>query len=156
MRRLARTPSALALLPALLLLALGGCGGDGPTEPVDPELEPFVGFWSATALIQTSVENPDKSVDLIAEGAEFTLEIEADGAYETVLIAFGNRFSENGRVEVQGQELLFSVGGNSDQPDRAAYQLSGDQLVLEGSSTFNFQDGEGSVPTDLRIELERQ
>lgn len=151
------------VLPFVLALfvAAGACGDDGPTETVDPELEPFVGVWAATSLVQTSVDNPDKSVDLINGGASFTLEIRENGQYESVLAFLCdedgtncNTATENGRVEVEGQQLLFYA--QPDQADPATYQLSGSSLTLEGSSTYNFQDGEGSVPTTLHIELTRQ
>ena len=143
-----------SLLPGVLMALLLGCGDDGSVDPVDPDLEPLVGEWSATSLVHTSREEPNRSLDLIDAGATFTLEIRNSGRYQAELNIAGNPFFEEGVASVEGQELLLLPDG-ADEPERATFALDGNRLTLDGESNFNFPgDGDDTrVPTDLHIEL---
>lgn len=142
-----------ALLLALALLGLAGCGEDDPSRPVDPDLEPLFGEWSATALVHTSRADPSRSLDLIQEGATFTLEIDTDGRYTATLEFLGNTFPERGFASVEGSELTLEPDGGT--PSSAEFVLAGDMLTMDGLSNFDFPgDGEDvRVPTDLHIEF---
>ena len=62
------------LFPAIMaaaLLAVGGCGS--PSGATLPGEDTLTGTWIATSAIYVSVADPNKSVDLVAQGSTVTL-----------------------------------------------------------------------------------
>ena len=135
-----------------------GCGGsDGPTEvDPDPALAPFVGDWTALAMVVTSVANPAVSPDIIEEGATFTLNVQPSGTY-TAILTFAQQVStEIGVLTVTGSTV--TLKRESPPPTRTstvAYRFQGSLLILDGTTEFDFNlDGESEAAT-AHIELRR-
>jgi hypothetical protein len=147
-----RTFLALSLT-WLGLSAVGilSCSDDG-TE-LDKELKPFVGKWRAQSMVLTNVANPTVSVDLIEEGATFTLSILATGQYSASLSALGQTNTEVGMVEVSGNQITITPTSPAGPSLAATFAFQGDLLVLDGSSEFDFNlDGTAEAAT-VHIEL---
>ena len=126
-----------------LLLSTSGLVGcsDSGTEPVKA-LEPLVGTWRAQELILTNSANPDVSVDLIQEGATFTLAILSTGQYSASLAAFGAATTEVGEVTVSGSQVTIKPTSPEGPPLVATFSFQGTTLVLDGTSEYDFnQDG---------------
>ena len=152
-----KTPTHSLFLPCFLIfLAFSGVGplgcSDDGTGP-DKELEPFVGKWRAQAMVLTNSANPSVSVDLIEQGATFTLSILATGQYSASLAAFGQSNTEVGTIEVSGSQITISPTSPAGPPLVATFAFQGGLLVLDGASEFDFnQDGTPEAAT-AHIEL---
>ncbi len=133
-----------------------GCGGsDGPTEVPDPALAPFVGSWTALAMVVTSVANPDVSPDLIQEGATFDLNVQPSGQYTASLIFLQQVSTEIGFVSVSGSTVTLKRDFPTKSTSTATYRFQGSLLILDGASEFDFNlDGEPEAAT-AHIELQR-
>jgi hypothetical protein len=147
------------LLPAFLAalsFATGCTGSDG--VQVDPAVAPFVGDWLATAMVLTSVANPDVHPDLIEVGATFSVNIQPSGQYTAILLFSGQSQTEIGQLTVSGG----SVTLHPSFPAGAAAATStfsfpdADHLVLDGSTEFDFNlDGTSEAAT-AHVELARK
>ena len=124
-------------LPGLLLvLAVGSCGEDvvGPKKG----LAPLVGAWRAQSLVMTHKAVPGISVDLVDQGATFTLSILSTGQYSASLAAFGQSNTEVGTVTVSGNQVTITPTSPAGPPLVATYRFQGDLLILDGDSEFDF------------------
>ncbi|MEJ2203084.1 MAG: hypothetical protein P8170_03140 [Gemmatimonadota bacterium] len=146
--------SAILVATALLW---GGCGGgDDPidVEP-DPAIAPFVGNWTALAMVVTSVANPDVSPDLIEEGATFSLNVQASGQYTANLIFLQQVSTEIGFISVSGSTVTLKREFPSPSTSTATYEFQGSLLTLDGPTEFDFNlDGEPEA-AEGHIELQR-
>lgn len=145
-----------AVFGGIALLAAACGGGDDPlnVEP-DPALAPFVGNWTALAMVVTSVANPDVSPDLIEEGATFSLNIQASGQYTANLIFLQQVSTEIGFISVSGSTVTLKREFPTRSTSTATYEFQGNLLILDGPTEFDFNlDGE---PEDAlgHIELQR-
>jgi hypothetical protein len=133
-----RMPVILLLLGAIL--CSGGCSDDG-TGPVDA-LEPLVGTWRAESLVLTSQANPSLSLDLIQEGAVFTISILGNGQYQAVLTAFGQTNAELGTLTVSGNQITMEPSSQGGATTVGTFSFSGEALILDGETSYDFnQDG---------------
>lgn len=134
-----RRHNQLFLLLALVPVLVMGCTDD-PSGP--RELEPLVGVWQAVELVMTNQANPSQSVDLIEEGATFTLSILSDGRYSASLTIFGQGSTEMGTVGVSGSTVTITPTTPEGPPLVATWSFQGENLVLDGESEFDFnRDG---------------
>jgi hypothetical protein len=130
-----------ALLLLLLLPFLLSCSDDG-SGPGD-ELAALVGTWKATSLVMTNQANPEISLDLVEQGANFTLSILSTGQYSASLTAFGVTHTEVGTVEVSGDHVTIAPTTPPGPAIVGFWSLQGESLILDGESEFDFnQDGE--------------
>ncbi len=142
-----RNPTALLLS----LLFLSGCSDSG-TEVKD-ELAPLVGAWRAQALVMTSREEPETSVDLVDEGGVFTLSILATGDYTASLVIYGQPNTEAGKVTVSGDQITITPTTPPGPPVTGRWRIEGGILYLDGSTEFDF-DLDGIRETaDIHMEL---
>ncbi|MGM0668792.1 MAG: hypothetical protein ACQET1_03685 [Gemmatimonadota bacterium] len=101
-----------------------------------------MGVWEATELRMTNQANPSQSVDLIEEGATFTLSILSDGRYSASLTIFGQGSTELGVVRVSGNNITIEPTTPEGPPLVATWSFQGQNLVLDGESEFDFnRDG---------------
>jgi hypothetical protein len=140
-----------AFLPGLLIfLSVAGCGTDvaGPKKGLDP----LVGVWRAQSLVMTHKSSPGISVDLVDQGATFTLSILSTGQYSASLAAFGQSNTEVGTVTVSGNQVTITPTSPAGPPLVATYRFQGDLLILDGDSEFDFNlDG---TPEDAFAHIE--
>lgn len=145
-----------AILAGTALTVVGCGGGNDPVdvEP-DPALAPFVGNWTALAMVVTSVANPDVSPDLIEEGATFTLNVQASGQYTANLIFLQQVSTEIGFISVSGSTVTLKREFPTRSTSTATYEFQGNLLILDGPTEFDFNlDGELEEATG-HIELQR-
>jgi len=121
---------------AVVAVLAWGCGGDA-TGP-DVGIAQFVGSWRATKLTLTSVANPEISPDIIALGAQFTLDVQPSGQYTAILIYSGQAGTEIGTITVSGNTVTLNREFPSPSTTTAVYAISGNQLTLDGDTEFDF------------------
>jgi len=146
----------IILLGLALLMAGCGAGGDPLDVEPDPALAPFVGDWSALAMVVTSVANPDISPDLIEEGASFSLNVQPSGQYTASLIFFQQVSTEIGFISVSGSTVTLKRESPTKSTSTATYEFQGSLLILDGPTEFDFNlDGELEAANG-HIELQRK
>ena len=143
------TGSCLLLL-AVPLLACSD-SGMGPKK----ELAPFVGKWQAQSLVLTNAANPSVSIDLVQEGATFTLSVLSTGAYSASLVVLGQSNTELGTIEVSGNQVTITPTSPPGPPIVGTFAFRNRMLILDGESEYNFNQGEAPVKALVHIELFR-
>jgi hypothetical protein len=139
----------LALLSALLLT---GCGDSG-TEPKN-ELEPLVGVWEAQALVITEQSDPDRILDIIAEGGQFTLSILSTGHYSARLsLPLVGASTEAGTVTVSGNQFTITPTSPPGPSTTGTWSLEGGVLYLDGATEFDFDLDGTREAADVHFEL---
>jgi len=140
-------------------LGLAACGGSSETVTPDLSVAPFVGDWSATAMVLSSVANPDIQPDLISGfGASFTINVQPSGQYTAILIFAGQASTQIGQVTVSGSTITLRPEVPPNEPDATSTYAFPDanHLVLDGDTEFDFNfDGTAEAAT-AHIELERK
>ena len=133
-----------------------GCGGsDGPTEvDPDPALAPFVGSWTALAMVVTSVANPSISPDLIQEGATFSLNVQPSGQYTASLIFLEQVSTEIGFITVSGSTVTLKRDYPTQSTSTANYRFQGGLLILDGGTEFDFNLDGQPEPATAHFELQ--
>jgi hypothetical protein len=135
----------------LSAFAVVGCSDD--ISAPKKGIEPFVGKWRAQSMVLTNLANPSVSVDLVEEGATFTLSILATGQYSASLAAFGQSNTEFGTIEVSGSQVTITPTSPAGPPLVAAFVFQGDLLILDGASVFDFNRDGTSEAATAHIEL---
>lgn len=141
-------PGSLLLLVAL---SLSGCSDDGSAPK--KELAPFVGKWRASVMILTNTANPSVSVDLVQEGATFTLSVLSTGEYSAALTAFGQTNTEVGTIKVSGSRVTITPTSPPGPSLVAEFEFFGNTLVLDGDTFFDFNLDGTPEPAQAHIEL---
>jgi len=137
-------PPAFALVAAVLVTgALLAC-----SDAVSPDY--LAGTWTATKMEFRDPANPSTSVDLIAEGAEFTMTFTADGSVQTSQTQAGSTETQSGIYTLNGSNIVLkfgsqSLGGIIEKTD------AGLSLFIFAGIAFDF--GEGDVPAELSLLL---
>lgn len=139
-----RTSVRLALL-AGLLLPVTACSASEMVEP-DDAIADVVGDWEATALVVVPDDSPNVQIDLIAFGVGFFLNIQPSAQYTLAISFQGQAFTEFGRVEIDGSDLVFNVEFPSARVDRFGFTTSPGTLTLTGPFSFDLDDD--GVPDD--------
>jgi len=108
----------------------------------DPSLQALVGDWRADSLVLTSVANPDVSVDLIATGATFTLNVQPSGEYTAILISGRKSSTEIGQLSTSADRITLRRAFPT-PPDTTTgrYSLSGNRLTIDGETDYEFVQG---------------
>jgi hypothetical protein len=144
----------------VLLVGAAACGseedGGGSLEP-DPSVAPFVGDWQAKALTLTSVFVADLVVDLLEQGATFTLNVQPSGQYTAVLIFAAQASTEIGQVEVSGTTLTLRREFPTPGSTPGVFEFFGaNRFVLDGDSEFDFNLDGTLEPAMAHFEFERR
>ena len=153
-RRAASTWTLLQLVA--LVPAIATCGGDTAVGPVE-DLAFLVGIWDATRFVVQSMENPEVAPDLIGDlGAEFFMNVEPSGSYSATLNYQQNPIVEYGRIEVDGDEIVFHVNNPPPTTSRSRYIYSPGYLTLVGDTEFAFIPGDEAKPAVATIDLKKR
>lgn len=125
-------------------------GGTGPKK----ELAPLVGTWNGQVVLLTNQSNPSQSVDIIAEGATFSISILATGTYTAHVSFFGNPAPpEIGTVTVSGNQITIAPTGGTEPPTTGTWAIQGGVLTVDGETEFDFNlDGTREAAT-VHMEL---
>jgi hypothetical protein len=129
---------------------LGGLAcGDG-LAPSD-----LAGTWNATTMQFFDQENPSRpSVDVIAQGAQFSMTFFADGTLQTTFVEGGSTDTGSGIYNISGSTLVINIEGLA---SGGTIARDGDTLTIELFSGIEYDfDDDGSVdPADLLMVLVR-
>lgn len=106
----------LQWIPLLLLMALlaGACGeAENPLViGVQDRFQDVVGTFDATRFVFTSVADPTVRVDLVPNGATFSLRIDNDTRFATDFVDVNrNRIGQAGVAQLSGNELFLRQDG---------------------------------------------
>lgn len=148
-----RTSFYSALSVLLFLTSVASCSDTGTDG--SKELAPLVGTWRARALVLTNKANPSQSVDLVQEGAVFTLSILSSGQYAATMEAFGHTAPEVGTFTVSGSRFTISPTSHSGPPTSGTWKFEGQVLILDGDTEFDFNQDGSREPTSAHFELVR-
>ena len=136
-------------ISALALILMSACTEATGVEPVD-----LAGTWTAASLEFTSVEHPELTADLVDEGANLSLLLDAEGGF-TLTFTFPQAEDEvdTGTYEVEGSSLTLS---DSIELTGDVYDVSrnGDTMTLTIADVFDFVEGTEEAAT-LVITLTR-
>jgi hypothetical protein len=137
---------------ALALILMAGCEDTGTGVAPDD----IAGTWTATAIVFTSVADPNVSVDLVVtEQAAATFVLNADATYTlTFSSALEPTENEAGVYTVTGTDLNLSPTGTG-SPETFTISRIGDNMTLTGSAEFEFDPLVGEEAATMVITLRR-
>ncbi len=127
------------------------------SESPDPAL---VGSWTATAMVFTSVEDPETSVDVIQYGAELSLVVNADGTYAVEITHPDEPTpvteTESGLyTSIEGLLWVYDTSSADPQLALLFYSVDGSAATLahHWDEEFDFDDDGVDDPATLTITL---
>jgi hypothetical protein len=130
-----------------LAILLGGLGcGDG-VAPSD-----LAGTWRATVMQFIDQEDETRPpIDVIAQGAAFTITFRADGTLETAFTDGGDPITTSGTYTISGSTIVINDG----VAKGGTIKRDGDTLTIELFSGIEYDfGGDGSLdPADLVLVL---
>ena len=138
-------PAAFFLLPLTL-----ACSDSG-TAP-NPELVPLAGVWEAQVLRVPDPANPDDLIDLVPEGASYTLSILSTGQFTAVFDLLLVQGFETGTVTVYRDEITLTPFGPPGSVMSGNWMLQGDVLFVDAVRSLDI-DGDGN-PEVIPFQLE--
>ena len=141
---------------AFLLLLLSLACGDSGTEPI-PDLVPLAGVWEAQVLKVPNPENPDEDMDLIPEGAAYTLSILSTGQFTAVFDLLLVQGFETGTVTVFDDQITLTPTSPPGGVMSGTWMLQGDVLYVEAIRSLDL-DGDGTlevIPFELEFSSRR-
>jgi hypothetical protein len=133
----------------LLVLSLA-CSNSG-TEPI-PDLVPLAGVWEAQVLKVPDPANPDEDMDLIPDGATYTLSILSTGQFTAVFDLLLVQGFETGTVSVFDDQITLTPVSPPGSVMAGTWMLQGDVLFVEAVRSLDI-DGDG-VSEVIPFELE--
>jgi hypothetical protein len=148
--------TARRILLALSVALIASCGGDDEdtTGPVNNDL---VGTWDATVIQLTSVADPGTVVELVSQGANGRLVLEADGGFG-LSVGVPGEPTEFGNGDWGATDVLTLIFGDGDIEGTWQFDidLNGDSLRLTGADTeWDFDDDGTDDPATLDMTLTR-
>jgi hypothetical protein len=136
---------------------LGGCGGDNGPE-VDPAVAPFVGTWDADSLAVTNDADTTVVANVLDFGS-FFITVEPSGQYTATLTVNGSANPQIGQLTVNNANTLTLTPSfpSGEPPATSSYVfLSGDYVVLEGPTDFDFNLDGTPEPAQAYFGLQRR
>jgi hypothetical protein len=128
---------AVVFILSVAVLAAIGCKG-----ATTPEVESFVGTWSATKAEYESVANPGTKVDIITQGSTLTLVFTANTCVLTITDPGEAPFVANATWSASTDVLTFTWTSGLNGDTQFDYVLDVDELRLDGGHMpFEFTAG---------------
>lgn len=157
MKRNSRRIALFLATLALVFAAASACGEDAAGPAGIDDISFLVGDWIADVLVATGVQDPNLTRDLLAEGAQFGINVQPSGAYTATLTVAGTPFTEIGRLALSGDELTFYVEFPlPDTTQGTLTRLGDDRVRLLGETSVDLDFDLVAEPANLRTELVRQ
>lgn len=133
---------------AAVVAVVAGAACSSSVSPGD-----LAGSWNATRMEFSDPAEPGTPpVDLIAQGAEFTMTFTENGTVQTALTENGVTENETGTYTLNGKNLVLKFGANS---MAGVIEKNGDGLSLFFYAGVAFDFGLGDVPAELVLLLTR-
>lgn len=141
--------SSLLLAHCVLLAAC--------SNGVDVETDEIAGTWDATHMVYHNSANPNETVDVISEGAEFFITFNANGSYSATYTAVEEApETTTGTWEASIDVLTTSQTGMSFSTEYE-FVLSGNTLTLTGGDVDYDWDGDDvDEPAELDLTMVRR
>jgi hypothetical protein len=124
---------------------------DSGTEPI-PDLVPLAGVWEAQVLKVPDPANPDELIDLVLEGASYTLSILSTGQFTAVFDLLLVQGFEAGTVSVYQDEITLIPISPPGSVMSGTWFLQGEVLFVEAVRSLDI-DGDG-VQEVIPIQIE--
>ncbi len=147
--------TSTALLLGLLIPFLASCGDDDPTGSVNNAL---ADTWDATVIQLVSVANPGTSVELIAQGGNGRLVLQANGDFGLSVGSPGEPTEFGNGTWSSTTDVLTLYFGDGDIAGtwQFDFHLSGNTLQLTGADAeYDFDDNGTEDPAKLNLTLVR-
>jgi hypothetical protein len=142
---------------AVLVVSAYACGDDPAGPDLQDDITFLVGDWVADVLVATGIDDPQLSRDLLAEGADFGINVQPSGAYTATLTISGVPFTEIGFLSLRGDQLTFYVQFPApDTTQGTLERISDDRVRLLGETAVDLDFDLVADPASLRTELFRQ
>lgn len=108
-------------------------------------------------MVLTSKANPEIAPDLVAEGAQFDLNVQPSGQYTAILTYMQSTATEIGILSVSGNTVVMEPSFPPDaETSSATFQVSSSQLTLDGDSEFDFNLDGTPEPAQAHIVLQKR
>jgi len=130
------------LIAAFLVFFLPMACTDSGTEPVR-DLVPISGVWEAQVLKVPDPENQDQDIDLIPEGASYTLSIISTGQFTAVFDLLLVQGFETGTVSVYQDQITLTPISPPGDVMSGTWMLQGDILYVDAVRSLDI-DGDGT------------
>ena len=146
-----RGPSG-GLFSALWVLFLPLACFDSGTEPIR-DLVPLAGVWEAQVLKVPDPANQDQDIDLIPEGASYTLSIISTGQFTAVFDLLLVQGLETGTVSVYQDQITLTPVSPPGDVMSGTWTLQGDILYVDAVRSLDI-DGDGTqevIPFQLEF-----
>lgn len=150
MRSLPRFPFRHISAVLGLLFLSQGCSDSG-TQPIS-DLVPLAEVWEAQVLIVPDPENPDEGIDLVPEGATYTLSILSTGHFTAVFDLLLVQGFETGTVSVYEDQITLTPVSPPGAVMSGTWMLQGDVLFVDAIRSLDI-DGDGT-PEVIPFQLE--
>lgn len=124
-----------------LLLAYSIACSDSGVEPV-PDLVPLAGVWEAQVLKVPDPSNSDEFIDLVPEGASYTLSILSTGQFTAVFDLLLVQGFETGTVSVYQDQITLNPISPPGSVMSGNWMLQGDVFFVEAVRSLDI-DGDG-------------
>ncbi len=129
--------SALALI---LMAACTDAIGVAPDVGTGVAADDLAGTWTATSMVFTSLEYPELSANVGAEGAEMTLTLGADGTFSWTFVFPGEPTeSETGTYTVSGNTM--TIIESTGYSETIGITRNGNTMTLTLADVFDFSPG---------------
>ena len=150
------SPTIRRALAATALLLTAACSSNDSTTGVNGgvTVSDLAGTWTATSLVFTSVANPSTSLDAIAGGATFVMQIASSGSYTVTTTTPGQSPDvSTGTITLNGSNIHLAEPTDTIV---GTYTLNGNHLTLHLTSGINFDfSGSGDEPATIDGSLTR-
>jgi len=134
---------------------VAACSGGEVLEP-NESIQFLVGTWDAQRLVVESKANPEIAPEIIGLGGQFWLTVEPSGLYGATLVFEGASSTEMGRLEIDGDELVFHLSFPEETINRSQLTRLGSRIGLVGDTRFDFNLDGRPDPATARIELQKR
>jgi hypothetical protein len=130
-----------------------GCGSD----PISVDAGSIAGTWNAITYAYLENANLDNVVELIGEGASYTITFTSSGTYTSSFRhPTGETDSESGTFTVSPDNVIGLLASGEDEPELFLATRSEDRMTLQtGLVEWDFDQDGTPQPAQLRIFLGR-
>lgn len=130
-----------------------GCGSD----PISVDADSIAGTWNAISYAYLETADLDNFVELIAEGASYTITFTSSGTYTSSFRhPTGEVDSESGTFTISPDDVIALLASGEDEPELFLATRDEDRMSFQtGLAEWDFDEDGTPEPAQLRIFLGR-